>query len=309
MSIYRYELLLLSAAFFWGSSFVLVRDALQHFPVYLFLFLRFSTAILFFLIYLKFKGYPSALLRQQVLPGFVTGTVLFAGFSLQTTGLLFTSAANSAFITGLNLIFVPLLGAMLFKIRLTGRTAFYLPVAFSGFILLSYTPGLTVNTGDLLTLLCAVTIALQILLVDRYLRKYHNPISLVFGQLFWVAVWSLLFSLPEVTATTSPDSLNSFFFQQGNSGSAAAAIFAVLFTGIFCSTWGFIAQTIAQQHVPAVRVAVIFIMEPVFGALLDWMKTGIPGSRQLAGAAAILLALAIAEYKPHRKQPLRGRNS
>lgn len=296
---YRNELLLLSAAFFWGGSFILIQGALSSIPAYLFIFMRFLTALVVSLPFLLVYGTGFKELTSDLFPGFITGTVLFAAYALQTVGLQYTSPANSAFITGLNVLLIPLLGAIFFRIQLSGGYAVYLPLAAAGFYLLTYHRTLSINYGDLFTLFCAAAIALQVLFVDKYLKEGKTPHQLIFGQLLWVAVWAGTFSLLHGESIQSQPALlyvklpliDCFI----KAVPASYSIATVLFTGILCSAWGFAAQTIGQRTVPPVRVGLIFLMEPVFGALLDWTLNGMPTGKKLLGALLILSALLAAE--------------
>ena len=103
----RADLLLLSVAIAWGVTFLMVQDAINSTPVYAFLFFRFGIAsiLMFFIAY----KYLNQINKRTIFYGVILGTFLFSAFATQTFGLLYTKSSIVAFITGLNVIFVPFL--------------------------------------------------------------------------------------------------------------------------------------------------------------------------------------------------------
>lgn len=284
---YKYVFLLMSATLLWGTTFVVVQEAVESIPVMLFIAARFLVALLVILPFLKGRMKE---VRQSFLPGLAVGFVLFLAYASQTFGLKWTTAANSAFITGLNFVFTPLLGVLLFKIKVRRQVLYAVVLALMGFTLLSYNPGMRFNPGDFMTLICSLSVALQILLLDYYLKKGVSEFGLFFYQIFFVAFFSLTASL-----IFEPFNLKAL--------SGGYSIFAVLFTGIFCSAYGFFAQTRSQKHIPPVRAALIFILEPVFGAILDFYLNGMAPALKLTGGALILAALVLGEIRRKEEQP------
>ena len=98
------DLLLLLAAFFWGTTFIIVKNAVARADVFVFLFVRFSTAFILMVILFYKRVWPISL--QTVRSGIFLGLILFAAFAFQTWGLIFTSATNSAFLTSLHFVIV-----------------------------------------------------------------------------------------------------------------------------------------------------------------------------------------------------------
>ncbi|HQD41910.1 MAG TPA: EamA family transporter, partial [Bacillota bacterium] len=92
------DLALLSVVIVWGSTFVLTKDAIQHIETYNFLMLRFGIAVLMLLLF-SIKKLPG-LDRVTIKNGAILGLLLFIGYAFQTVGLNYTTASNSAFITG-----------------------------------------------------------------------------------------------------------------------------------------------------------------------------------------------------------------
>jgi drug/metabolite transporter (DMT)-like permease len=188
---YRADLLLLTVAIAWGVTFLMVQDAIKNVPVFAFLFYRFLIATLLMLLicYNRFKNVN----KVVIFYGIVLGAVLFAGFSTQTFALTYIKSSIVAFITGLNVIFVPFISFLLFK-DYVRRTVFVGSfVAVIGLYLLTMSGSLTLGFGELLTMICALMFAFHILFTDKF-SKQSDVFLLVFFQFLTVCVLSLLFS-------------------------------------------------------------------------------------------------------------------
>jgi drug/metabolite transporter (DMT)-like permease len=283
---YKYHWLLVSATFFWGTTFVIVQEAIREMPVFLFIFSRFVIALVLLCFFLKNRIRE---ILNAFIPGLLTGIFLFGTYAFQTIGLEYTTASNAAFITGLNFIFTPLIGVILFKIKITNRILEALILTFSGFFLLSYNPGMSLNPGDLITFLCSISLAFQILFLDRYLSRGYTSFALLFHQIFWVTLFSLIASL-------AFEKIEFHYFYK------SYPLFAIIFTGVLCSAFGFYAQTVGQKHVSAVKTSLIFILEPLFGALLDFIYNGINSYWKLSGGILILIGILIGETR--KKNPV-----
>jgi drug/metabolite transporter (DMT)-like permease len=207
------------------------------------------------------------------------GAALFAGYALQTFGLRLTTPAKAAFITGLSVVIVPVVSALVLRRRL-GRGAWLgVGLATAGLALLTLNAGLTLNPGDLLVFGCAVAFAAQILLTGRFASR-ADPVLLAFGQIAVVAVLAggaaLLFERPSVPSV--------------------AVLFAAAFTGVLATSLAFGIQTAAQRFTSPTRTALIFATEPIFAALFSFLLVGeLLGPRQLAGCALITAGMVTAE--------------
>lgn len=277
--------LLLMAAF-WGTTFVVVKGALGHGDPYTFLALRFTLGALA----LSAVAGRRLLVPETLRRGAVLGVFLFLGFVLQTVGLVSTTPSRSAFITGLYVVFVPVLGLLLF--RRSPRLASWVGVALAA-VGLRYLTGAELaagqglssglssglSWGDWLTLGCAVAYAVHILFTERYAPK-TSVVPLVAVQLWVVAGLSAL-CLPFTGAhvTWTP-----------------AFLGAVAFCGLCASALALCVQTWAQARTTAVRVALICSMEPVFTAVysvgLGYETLGV---REWVGGGLIVLGVLVAE--------------
>lgn len=279
---FKADLLLLSVAIVWGITFLMVQDAIDTTPVYAFLFFRFSlaTVLMGFIAYKYFKHLD----KQTIFYGVFLGLLLFSAFATQTFGLSYTKSSIVAFITGLNVIFVPFLSYLLFKDFIRKNVLLASFIAVFGLYLLTMSGSLTFQKGEFLTLLCAVLFALQIIFTGKFSVK-ANVFLLVFFQLLTVSFLALIFSLVLEDKTFNL-SYDFAFFK------------AVIITGIFATVYAFLVQTYMQQFTTATKTAVIFTMEPVSAAIYGYfVGNEILTQTQLIGAFLIILATLIAELK------------
>lgn len=288
--------ILLIIAFVWGTTFVLVQQAIAVLPPYPFLFVRFTFAFLFLLLVLFFlkkranqvekrKGKTTELWKA----GFILGFWLFAGYALQTVGLLYTTSSKAGFITGLNVVLVPLFSFFILKTapRLNAIVGAFL--AMGGLYFLTLGDALYLNIGDLLVFFCAIAFALQIVYTGKYAHSL-DPIALTTIQLGVVGLFSLIFVPPfeDVTLLIRPvDWLTP------------TVILALSVTSFFATSLAFLAQTSLQRYTTPTRVAIIFSMEPVFAALTGILVAGDPvTAKMITGSLLILVGMLLAEL-PH----------
>ena len=284
---YRADLLLLTVAIAWGVTFLMVQDAIKNVPVFAFLFYRFLIATLLMLIlcYNKFKNIN----KVVIFYGVVLGTVLFAGFSTQTFALTYIKSSIVAFITGLNVIFVPFISFLLFKDYVRRMVFMGSFIAVIGLYLLTMSRSLSLGFGELLTIICALMFAFHILFTDKF-SKQSDVFLLVFFQFLTVCILSLLFSLSleEVTFDVPMD----YTFLK-----------AVIVTSIFATVYAFFIQTYMQQFTTPTKTAIIFTMEPVSAAVYSYVTINeILTHTQLWGAFLIVCATLMAEIRMKKNQ-------
>jgi drug/metabolite transporter (DMT)-like permease len=260
----------------WGSTFVVVKEALADASPLPFLGTRFTLAgILLFLVLGRGLGE-----RQALGPGFLLGVFLFAGYLCQTTGLLYTTPSKSAFITGFAVILVPFLQA-LHGFRLRAATIAGALLGLAGIYFLVLPSGVhAVNRGDVLTLFGAVSFAVHIVLVGSYTRRFS------FRHL--VPVQILVVGL--LAAAALP--LNLDFRLHWTAG----LIGALLLTAVLATGFAFSVQNWAQQFTPPAHTALIFALEPVFAALTSRLVLGERlGGKVFMGSALILAGMVVSE--------------
>jgi len=272
----------------WGCTFVIVKGALADASPLPFLAVRFLFAGLLLLAILG-RGRVE---RATILPGFILGSFLFAGYVFQTWGLIYTTPSKSAFLTGLSVILVPLI-LMLSGLRMGSATLLGAVLGLAGIYFLVAPSGMAgVNRGDLLTLAGALSFAFHIVLVGHYTKKF-SFLHLVPIQILVVGL------LSSVALAIFPEQRLHFTVRLF----AAILITAVLATGV-----AFSVQNWAQQYTPAAHTALIFALEPVFAALSSWLVMGERfGGRTLAGAGLILSGMVISEiWGTHLASPVEG---
>ena len=162
----------------WGWSFVIVKDSISFYPVFSFLAVRFlfGAIILFFFIGKKVFSFE----RELWLSGFLLGVFLFSGYAFQTTGLIYTTPAHSGFITGLFVVFTPLLETLILKRKPHLILIVSLFLSTSGLVILSYEKDFnSLNYGDFLSLICALIYSFHLVFLDRFSKKY-NTLNLAF---------------------------------------------------------------------------------------------------------------------------------
>lgn len=278
------DLSLLFNAFIWGTTFTVVKNAMADMEPYAFLFIRFTLA--------SFIVLPLIIRtdRYKTLPwkaGMLAGVFLFIGFAAQTIGLQYTTASKSGFITGLNVVFVPIFAAIFEKRMLRTNSGFAVVLAVIGLYLLTNPGAQAFNQGDAWTILCAAGFALHIIALDWYSRRV-DYFGLFFLQIVTVAVLS---------AVAVPFENNGF--QLFPKGVTTNILFAVIITAVFATAVAFFIQNWAQRITTATRTALILTMEPVFAAITAYFfLTEKLGWMGLLGALVILAAIIIAEIRP-----------
>jgi drug/metabolite transporter (DMT)-like permease len=279
------DLALLGVTLVWGATFVMVKDAVAHFPVFAFLALRFSFAALALIPFLWIRHHlrrsaPPEPGASALLPGGLVGLALLTGYGLQTAGLRHTTAAKAGFITGLSVVFVPALGAILWRRRPPLAARLGVALATIGLALLTLGPDLSVAWGDVIVLGCAVGFALHILAVSAFAPRV-DPGWLTLVQICTVAMLSALISAAAERPWPSVP---------------PQAMWAALFTGVLATSAAYGIQSVAQRFTSATHTALIFAMEPVFAAVFAYILAREElVARHVVGSALILSGMLVAE--------------
>jgi drug/metabolite transporter (DMT)-like permease len=284
---WRADLALAIVALIWGTTFVIVKSALRDISAVLLLALRFGLASVCLLAVVAgaFRKAGSRAVWRGLRGGAICGAFLWLGYLLQTTGLKYTAAGRSAFLTGLYIVLVPAIAAALDRrMPKLGELA-GLAIASAGMLLLtvrSLSGGFQMNRGDLLTIGCAVAFAFQVVALGYYSQR-ENFEAVAFGQIAYTAILSGI-CLP---------------FQRPHAVWTHGVIFAVVVTGVFATALAFALQTWAQQRTTATRTALLFALEPVFALATAAAVAGERLSQfALTGCALILAGIVLVELKP-----------
>ncbi len=269
---------LVLAALAYGVTFPLVHDALADIEPFAYLVLRFSVAALVlgpFAVLVARRDPGSR--RTLVRAGLLAGVLLTGGYAAQTVGLQVVSPSTSAFITGLYVVLTPIVEAVVRR-RLPARPVLAgVAVATVGLYLLTGAR-LTLGGGELATLLGAALFAVWIVYQGEYAHRLH-PIPFTTVQLLVIVV----LCLPPTAA-------------QGVGRLSGIALFAAAFTGIACSAVALSLQVWGQRRIPPSRTALILLLEPVFAGIAGYASGERLGALRLAGAAVILVGIAVAEF-------------
>ena len=272
------ELALVGIAAVWGLTFVMVQDAIAELPSMAFLAYRFIPAAL--IVGVVFWRPLRALSADGWRAGAWMGVLLCAGYVLQTLGLEETTASNAGFITGLFVVFTPILGAVVLRDRIGPVAWIAAGVSALGLYLLSGAGGDLDLRGDGLVLLCALAFAAHILVTARGVR-HHDVGALLVVQLSVCGLLCL------AGAAAAGD------LEAPTGGTVWSAL---VVTSLVASALGFFVQTYAQQHAPPARTALILASEPAFAGLFGWLLNDERLSAlSLSGAALILAAIVAVE--------------
>ncbi len=266
----------------WGSTFVLIKDVVGRMPVADFLAVRFTVAAAAMLV--LFGRSVWRLERGQMLRALVLGGIYGLGQLLQTWGLALIAPSISGFVTGMYVVFTPILAWLMLRQRAPVVVWVAVLLATVGLGLLSL-HGFSVDTGVWLTLASAVLYALHIIWLGRWTRAEQAvPMSAV--QMVAIAGLCLLATLPH-GPMLPPD---------------PAAWMAVLYMALIAGAGAMVMQSWAQAHLPAARAAIVMTTEPVFAAAFAVaFGSDILTGRMLAGGALVLAAMYLVELMPPRK--------
>jgi len=268
---------LIAATAVWGVTFVQVKDAVALYPLFAFLAVRFAIATATLAV--PGTRRVRSLGRPGVVAGAWLGLLLAAGYVLQTAGLERTTVSSTGFVTGMYVVFTPLLAVAVLRTRIPAGAWAGVVVSTVGLALLS-----GVHTGSaggvLLVLAGAAVYSLQIVLMERFAPRY-DPLA---------------FTLVEMAAACAGLAIVAVARGELDVPRGWTVWGALVVTGVFASALGFLIQTWVQQRTSATRTALAFAMEPVFAALfgitLDGDRLGLLG---WSGCGAIMAGILLAE--------------
>jgi drug/metabolite transporter (DMT)-like permease len=294
------DISLLFVTFIWGTTFVLVQNAIGLLEPFSFNGIRFlAAAIMLLFLLLIFERKQLLFLNIKMLAsGAFIGFWLFLGYATQTIGLLYTTTSKAGFITGLSVIFVPLFSMFLLKQFPSRNAVIGVTIATFGLFLLTMTDVSSLNIGDGFVFICAISFALQIIFTGKFSSKYPTLLLTVI-QISTVAILSIISALffEDWRKSFNPEILLS-----------KDVIIALIITSIFATALAFLIQTNFQKYTTATRVALIFAMEPVFAAIAGyyWAAERLSYSA-LFGCLLIFAGMIFAEL-PANKFPILKRN-
>ncbi len=270
-------LLLVGVTAIWGITFVQVQDALALYPLFAFLAVRFAISVV---VLAPFAWKPlRELPREGIVAGLGVGVLLAAAYGLQTAGLELTTVTSTGFITGLYVVFTPLIAFWLFGTRVPTAAWVGVALAVVGLLLLNGVPGGS-TLGNALVLGNAIAQSFQIASMERFAPRY-DPRALTFLQMTTCFVGFTLIA----------GALGELEVPRG-----WTVWGALLVTGIFAGALGYLIATWVQARTTAARAALVFTLEAPFAALFGVLLADeVLGWLGWAGCAVMLAGIVLAE--------------
>lgn len=276
MNTKRAEMLMLFVTFCWGSSYLFMKEGLDSIGPFTLVAYRFGIAFLAAALLLG-RAWKKVT-WSMVKAGFLTGVIVFAAFSVLVIGLESTTTSNAGFITSLLVVFIPFVERFVYQrpIQQGILGTSLLSVAGIGFLTLH--GGLTLNPGDILCLIGAALNALQVCYASRLLVRM-DPLVLSTLQFGFTSLMGLIAAV---------------VLEVPGMPSGGMGWFSVLYLGLICSAFGFMAQLVAQKYTSAERIGILFCLEPVFAAMIGVIYLHEPfGWSGFVGAALVLTGVVL----------------
>ncbi len=282
------DLALMGVAAFWGGGFVAVKDGLSYITPMFLAAIRFVLAAIFLYLFLHRK--IGKIRWGDLKKGAVVGTILFAAFAAQTVGLQYTTASKQGFLTAVYVILVPFLTWVIFRKKPPVKALLGSIMTIVGIGLISLQGSLTINRGDLLTLLCALLFAFHIMALDYYTKKM-DIYKLSFLQIAVAAVWFVL---------------GAFITEPIPSSISMSAWGSILYLAFFSTFLCFTIQTFAQKYTSSSHAAILLSLESVFAAILGViiLKEHMSPS-MIMGAVLIFIAILMVEVEWPQKENMK----
>ena len=270
------EFFLALSAIIWGTTFLIVKNAIKDCGVFPFLSLRFFIAFLLMMIFFYNK---ISIDFNSLKAAFVLGIFNFLAFSLQTVALKFTLSSVVGLITGLYVIFTPFVAIFILKRKVNIYNLIGAFLAFAGmYLLIGSGVQIHFGVGEILTLLCALAVAFHISFTEIYARKY-NIYTLVTFQFLFIALFSSLF-VP---------------FEKHQIRFSFNVIFALIITSVFATVFAYYVQTTAQKYISATKTAIIYALEPLSAGIFGIFVGEKLNLIQIVGGILIIKAMIISE--------------
>ncbi|MDP8011787.1 MAG: DMT family transporter [Thermoplasmata archaeon] len=271
----KYISLIIIATLLWGVTFPIMKIAVVSISPVLLTLIRFAiaSAILFAIF---FKRIVSSSIGSA-LSGLFIGVFLYFGYYFQIVGIVFTSAMHSTLITGLYIIISPILAFFMLKEPLDKKVIISLILALIGLFLITGILITVVNIGDILTFFSAISYSFQVVLVDKYSKKY-DPLVLTFYQILMVVPLGLIF-LP----------FSGYSVSWNND-----VIFSIIYLSIFATAIALLLQNFGQKGLDSATASMVFALEPVFGVLFSILLLHeTMGILQILGGVLMISAMII----------------
>ena len=277
---------MISIAAVWGSSFVVMKDSLERQNVFSFLSSRFILAAL--LMFLYKPGVFRGLTKKFIYRGIIAGILLGSGYIFQTYGLTKTTVSNTGFITGLYLVFTPLISLIILKRHVLKIQWLAVIVATIGLFFISYN-GVTIGLGEILVLISAFIYGAHFVALGEW-SDGKNTYALTFIQVATVAALTSIFAFKD-GFQVAPDS---------------TVWLAILYTAFFATFIGFLIQTKAQSVMSATVASVLLATETPFAVFFGLYFHSDPLTlRIITGGSLVMASMALVIWSDNRKSSMR----
>jgi drug/metabolite transporter (DMT)-like permease len=277
---------MISIAAVWGSSFVVMKDSLERQNVFSFLSSRFMLAAL--LMFLYKPGVFRKLTKKFVVRGIIAGILLSSGYIFQTYGLTKTTVSNTGFITGLYIVFTPLISLLILKRHVLKIQWIAVIIATIGLFFISYN-GVTIGFGEILVLISAFIYGAHFVALGEW-SDGKNTYALTFIQVVTVAVLTSIFAFKD-GFQIAPDS---------------TVWLAILYTAFFATFLGFLIQTKAQSVMSATVASVLLATETPFAVFFGLYFHDDPLTlRIITGGLLVMAAMALVIWSDNKKTSMR----
>ncbi len=274
---------LLLVTVIWGVAFVFVKNGLDLIPPIWMVALRFTLASI--CLSIVFWKKLTHVTRHELKSGLIIGVWLFLAYVTQTYGCKYTTAGKNAFLTTIYVILVPFINWVLIKKKPDGFTVVAAILSITGIGFLSLQGDLSVNIGDVLTLVCGFCYAMQIVDIARYAEDC-DPITLAILQMILTAVLSCI-SAPILEGAFPVAAVTD-----------SGAITGILYLGLGSTMLAYLLQNVCQKYVPASTAAILMSFESVFGMLASVIMLGETlGARGIVGCVLMFCAVILSETK------------
>ncbi len=280
-------LMLLGAAFFWGTTFVAQLEGMDGLDPFSYAAARYLAGFVSLVIVLTYTRKQRALERRQrnyqrgFAIGLLIGVVLFVASSMQQVALQYSTAGKAAFITCLYIVFVPLGAKFLGKV-IRRENWIGAGLAIVGLYLLAVNESLSIQAGDVILFLSAFVWTAQILLVDKFASRV-DLIELSTAQVFIVMVLSFV---------------AMFMLETPSLSAMVKAWFPILYGGVMSAGVAFTLQLYGQRYAEPSMAAILMSFEAIFGALAGWFFLGeVMTTRELVGCVLMLIGMLATQWQ------------
>lgn len=270
-----------------GSSYVFIKNIIDiQSPFEIIFFRFFLTGIILLIFYIKnFKK----LNYYDFIFGILAGAFLFSAFAFQTYGLKYTSVSKQSFLTSLYIIIIPLLDFIFFKNKIKKNVIALFFLILVGLFFISFKDfknfEISLNFGDILTLLCALGFALNILLFSKIKKFNINVINITVVQMLTIGILAFIFQI--------------IFERKVINFSMNFSLFYLI---LICTMLNFTIQNISQKYVPAHIIGLILSLEAIFGTVFAIIFLNETLSQNfIIGTILIAISVILIQYFENKK--------